>query len=421
LSNSDYAAQFAAIWKTEISLNIGNFELKETLAHWINDALMTIFFFVVGLEIKRELVAGELRDPRKAALPVMAALGGMIFPGLIYLVLRVGRHGQEGWGIPMATDIAFVVGFLALLGSRVPAGLKIMLLSLAIADDLGAILIIALVYSKTISLQALAWAAGGFLLVFIFNWLGVRRVMIYVIIGIGIWFAFYFSGIHPTVAGVLLGLATPASAWLGNQSLLGALSSALDKLHNDAPADSHLELDQVQQLALSARETVSPLERLEVGLHPWVAFVIMPLFALANAGVTVHDPAVLLHPVSLAVAAGLIVGKPLGIVLFSRWAVRLGLAALPTGVNWNIMLGAGCLAGIGFTMSLFIANLALQGDLLDAGKLGTLLGSTVSAVLGCVLLLVFLPKKTGKARMHSHHENQEISAMHPTGASGAQS
>lgn len=393
LANSPWAEAFRGFWQTHLRIGIGPWGLDESLLHWVNDALMTIFFFVVGLEIKREIVAGELRDPKKAALPVMAALGGMIAPASIYWLLLGGQPGASGWGIPMATDIAFVVGFLALLGPRVPFGLKILLLSLAIADDLGAVLVIAVFYSTNISLGALLLAALGFGVTYFLNCLGVRRVAIYVVVGAFIWLAFLKSGIHPTVAGVLLGLLTPASAWVGERALIDVVADVLNSLRADQdgkPEYHHRPL--LGQLEMAARESTSPLERLEASLHPWVAFIIMPVFALANAGVSIELGA-LGHPVALGVAAGLVVGKPLGILVFSWLAVSVGLARLPSGVTWQVMLGAGCLAGIGFTMSLFVAGLALDGELLDASKIGTLAGSALSAIPGCILLLAFLPRR----------------------------
>jgi len=392
LANSPWSADYAEIWQTRVGFDIGNFALHKPLLLWINDGLMTIFFFVVGLEIKHELVAGELRDRRKAALPIVAAIGGMVLPAAIYLGFQYGREGESGWGIPVATDIAFVVGFLALLGSRVPFGLKITLLTLAIADDIGAVLVIAFFYTTDISFAALGFAAAGIGLTYFFNRTGVRRIAVYVVVGAGIWLAFLKSGVHPTVTGVLLGLLTPASAWVGDRRLVDVVSDALHQLHlpgsEKSPKDRQQTLD---LLASSAREGISPLERLELGLQPWVAFLIIPLFALANAGVEIKLGN-LQSPVALAVAAGLVLGKPIGIVLFSWVAIKLGLASLPSGVNFKIMLGAGCLAGIGFTMSIFISGLALEKHLLDAGKLGTLVGSAISAIAGCVLLLIFLPK-----------------------------
>jgi NhaA family Na+:H+ antiporter len=392
LANSPWAAAYDEFWHTHLRISIGGWSLDESLAHWVNDAFMTIFFFVVGLEIKRELVDGELREPKKAALPIMGALGGMIAPAGIYLAFQFGREGHSGWGIPMATDIAFVVGFLALLGKRAPLGLKVFLLALAIADDIGAVLVIALFYSSEIALLPLGLAAIGFALVYLCNRIGVRTMTVYVILGAGIWLAFFYSGIHPTVAGVMLGLMTPGSAWLGDTALREVIADAIDRLDGVVERRHAAERTKLAgEIKTTAQEAVSPLERLETALHPWVAFVIMPVFALANAGVRI-EPAAFTEPVAIAVAAGLVVGKPLGIVLLSWLAVRAGWASLPSGINWRAMVGAGCLAGIGFTMSLFIAALALSGELLDAAKIGILAGSAVSAVVGMALLVMFLPR-----------------------------
>lgn len=393
MANSPWSAAVASFWHMPIGFTVGETGIYMSLLHWINDGLMTIFFFLVGLEIKRELVHGELRDPRNAVLPVAAALGGMVVPAAIYLFLEHGKPGADGWAIPMATDIAFVVGFLALLGKRVPFSLKILLLTLAIIDDLGAVLVIAVAFTEKISLPMLGLAAGGFGITLLCRWLGVRAIAIYVVIGAGIWLAVLKSGVHPTVAGVLLGLLTPSRPWLAERSLLKVLGGASERLRQDHDDEQELEHHEeaVRLLDDTARETISPLDRLETALHPWVAFIIMPVFALANAGVQLNLPA-LADPVAIAVALGLVLGKPLGIVGFSAVAVKLGLAKLPDGVGWKVMTGAGCLAGIGFTMSLFIGGLALDGNLLEAGKIGTLAGSAVSAVLGCTLLWWFLKK-----------------------------
>ena len=388
LANSAAADAYHKFWHTPIVIEVGAFRLGGELGHFIiNDVLMTIFFFVVGLEIKRELVAGELRDPRKAALPVIAAVGGMLVPAAIFLALQYGKPGDRGWGIPMATDIAFVVGIMALLGKRVPFGLKIMVLTLAIADDIGAVIVIAIFYSTGISWAALGLAAMGFGITFVLNRLGIRAISVYVAVGIGIWFAFLHSGVHPTMTGVLLGLLTPAREWVGPEALRLSVADLAARLEDDGTA----EPAEYALIAFAAKESISPLERLETGLHPWVGFVIMPLFALANAGVHV-ELGQLAHPVAVAVAMGLLIGKPIGVVLFSYLAVRLGIAKLPEGVNWWVLLGGGCLAGIGFTMSLFVANLALAGDehLLAAGKIGTLTSSVLSALLGTAVLLVVL-------------------------------
>lgn len=394
LANSSRAASFAELWETRVGFTVGGFTLYKPLLLWINDGLMTIFFFLVGLEIKREFVFGELRDPRKAALPAAAALGGMVVPATLYLALQWGQPGERGWGVPMGTDIAFVVGFLALLGPRVPHGLKILLLTLAITDDIGAMLVIAVAYTADLAPVFLVPAATGFGLICLCNRVGVRPMPVYVILGAAIWLGFLKSGVHPTVAGVLLGLLTPAYPWFTERSLVKVAESVGQRLRQDQEAEEEMahHEEAVQLLTTTARETISPLDRLETALHPWVAFGIMPLFALANAGVGIELSA-LGNPVAIAVALGLVVGKPLGIVVFGCAAVQLGLARLPTGVNWKVLVGAGCLAGIGFTMSLFIAGLALQGDLLAAGKIGTLFGSAFSAALGAVLLLCFLGRK----------------------------
>lgn len=392
-ANSPYADAYHAVWHTHLVVGYGDVKLDKPLEWWVNDALMVLFFFVVGLEIKRELVAGELRDPRKAALPAAAALGGMLFPAAIYLALRYGREGERGWGIPMATDIAFVVGVLALLGPRVPPGLKILLLSLAIVDDLGAVLVIAVAYSTDLALVPLAWAGGGLAAVVVLRLLNVRAIIVYVVFGVGVWLATYLSGIHPTIAGVALGLLTPSRQGVGKALLIEVLDLVLVRLKADPDHDDLDGLnDEVQAVVDHGVNTLSPLDRLQAWLHPWVAFVIMPLFALANAGVTI-DPAQLTHPIANAVTLGLLLGKPLGIVAFSLLAVKLGVARLPTGVDLKVLVGAGCLGGIGFTMSLFVAALALPADQLSAGKVGTLTGSVLSAILGSGLLLWFLPRK----------------------------
>ena len=389
LANSPAAGWWEHLWHTHVSLELGAFRLAGGLGHFVvNDVLMTVFFFVVGLEIKRELVAGELRDPRKAALPVAAALGGMLVPALIYFTLRRGEPDERGWGIPMATDIAFVVGVMALLGKRVPVGLKVMLLSLAIADDIGAVVVIAVFYSSGLSGAMLAAAAAGVAAVVVLRRLGVRSVGVYTAVGVLVWLAMQRSGAHPTIAGVVFGLLTPAAAWVSEEALRKSVATLHARLDD---ADVHPDGPELESMSFAAKESVSPLERLERHLHPWVGFVIMPLFALANAGVVVQ-PAALLSPVALAVAAGLFVGKPVGVLLFSWLAVRCGLARLPTGVTWPVVLGGGFLAGIGFTMSLFVAGLALDGDLLAAGKIGTLCGSVASAAVGAVVLVITLRK-----------------------------
>ncbi|MEZ6141888.1 MAG: Na+/H+ antiporter NhaA [Zavarzinella sp.] len=402
LANSPYAKTFISIWKTPIEFSIGSFHIADTVGHLlINDGLMTIFFFVVGLEVKREIIAGELRDPRKALLPIVAALGGMVGPALVYLAFQYGEPGERGWAIPMATDIAFVVGFLALFGKRVPFGLKIFLLSLAIVDDIGAVLVIATVYTNKIAMSWLLVAAIGFVVTYSLNLLGVRRVPAYIVVGAVIWLAFLKAGIHPTVAGVMLGLMTPSSAWLGDKTFSAVIEEAWTRMRGGDYTQTK-SYEEMERIGFALRESVSPLTRLETILHPWVAFGIMPLFALSNAGVTFNF-SLLKEPVAIAVAAGLVLGKPLGIILTAFIAVKLGLTRLPANVNWLMMISAGCLAGIGFTMSLFINGLAFNPaefpSFQSAGKIGTMTGSLISSLLGGTLLVVsiYLIKKKAPA------------------------
>jgi NhaA family Na+:H+ antiporter len=385
LAASPLSDSYLAIWKSELGVRIGGVDFHHSLKHWINDGLMAIFFFVIGLEVKRELVLGELRDPRRAALPVFAAVGGMVAPAAIYLLFQAGEPGARGWGIPMATDIAFVVGCMAMLGPRVPHGLRIMILSLAIADDIGAILVIAIGYTESLNLAALGLGGLGLAGVFALSRLGVRSFAVYTVAGALVWLAFHESGIHATVAGVILGLMTPAHSRVGHGVVAEAIVWLREMFEGGGLADARARAGAVREVQRAARETVSPLEYLEAVLHPWVGFAIMPLFALANAGVAIRlsDFA---DPVALAVTAGLVVGKPVGIVAASWLAVRSGLARLPDGVGWPLVAGGGALAGIGFTMALFIAGLALEGELLKAAKVGVLGASAVSAILGVALL-----------------------------------
>jgi Na+:H+ antiporter, NhaA family len=388
LANSPFSDTYLHIWETPVGFQIGPLSVRHSLHHWINDGLMALFFFVVGLEVKREMVLGELRDPRRAALPLIAALGGMLVPAAVYLALQAGTPAQRGWGIPMATDIAFVVGCMAVLGPRIPHGLRILLLTLAIADDIGAILVIAFGYSTGIHLAPLLLGAGGLALVLVLTRLGVRSFGIYTLIGLLVWFAFQESGVHATIAGVILGLLTPARPYLGRGMFAPLLQRATELVQGGGW--ERASSTNVRTFRQAARETVSPLEYLESTLHPWVGFLIMPVFALANAGVP-FQVASLADPVALAVAAGLVIGKPVGILLSSWIAVRARVATLPDGVGWGAVGGAGALAGIGFTMALFVAGLALEGPPLEAAKVGILGGSALAAVLGMVGLQRALP------------------------------
>jgi NhaA family Na+:H+ antiporter len=392
LANSPLAEEFLSIWKTPLGFEFGDFQVRHSLKHWINDGLMAVFFFVIGLEVKREIAIGELRDLKRAALPIAAAIGGMVVPAGIYLLLQAGQPAEAGWGIPMATDIAFVVGCMAVLGTRIPHGLRVLLLSLAIADDIGAILVIAIGYTETIHWGALALGVVGIAGVSALARLGVRSFGVYAALGTGIWFAFHESGIHATIAGVVLGLMTPARSYL-SETTAGQILSRADQMIHGAGFESLSErAGRVRRFQRATREVISPLEFLENLLHPWVGFVIMPLFAFANAGVP-FELADLGDPVALAVGGSLLVGKPLGILVFSALAVRLGLANLPTGVGWGALAGGGALAGIGFTMALFIAGLALDGPVLDAAKVGILAGSALAAVAGMATLVALLQPK----------------------------
>jgi NhaA family Na+:H+ antiporter len=390
-ANSPYADAYQAFWDQKLRFAIGDFELAYPLWYWVNDGLMPIFFFVIGLEIKRELVIGELSDPKKVVLPIAAALGGVVAPMAIYLALQGGQPGQDGWAVPMATDIAFVVGCMSLLGRRVPHGLTVLMLSLAIVDDLAAVLVIALFYTESIKVTWLAGALVGLVVVAAMSRLGVRRVGLYLVVGILVWLCTLKSGVHPTIAGVALGLMTPAIPWLVGPKFMGFLSHTHETLKQPETTLAKAQL-MVADLAFASREAVSPLSRIERALHPWTAFVIMPIFALANAGVPIEVENIG-APVAVAVAMGLFVGKAAGIFAASWLAVKAGWASRPAGVTWPVLLGAAFLGGIGFTMALFIASLGLSDDLLVAAKIGVIMGSFCSAVVG-MLILVAVTKKS---------------------------
>jgi Na+:H+ antiporter, NhaA family len=385
-ANSAFSERYLSIWKIPIGISVGDFQLKYALKHWINDGLMAIFFFVVGLEVKREIALGELRELRRAALPLVAAVGGMVTPAAMYLALQLGATGERGWGIPMATDIAFVVGCIAILGRRVPASLRVILLSLAIVDDIGAILVIALGYTESIHWSWLAAGILGIVCVVLMQRLGVRSMGTYTAIGVVTWLGFHESGIHATIAGVVFGLLTPANPYFGRSVAGRLLSEASEVLHGDTMDEQSIRAQEVRQYGQLTRELISPLEYLIYVLHPWVAFLIMPIFALANAGVP-FKTADIASPVAIAVILGLAIGKPVGVVLLSWLSIKLGLAKLPEDVNWRHLIGGGFLAGIGFTMALFIAGLAFSDEtLLRPAKVGVLLGSVASACIGVAIL-----------------------------------
>jgi len=390
-ANSPLSDVYLDFWKTPIGFTVGDFVFRHSLKHWINDGLMVLFFFVIGLEMKREIVQGELRDWRRAALPMAAALGGMIVPATLYLAIQLGKPGIRGWGIPMATDIAFVVGCIALLGPRVPHSLRILLVSLAIVDDIGAIVVIAVGYTGQLNWGWLAGAAVGLGFVRLLAQVGVRGFAVYLAVGVLVWFAFHESGVHATIAGVILGLMTPTTALVSEGTFSELLRRTRQVFESGGWRGVSRRGEKIRRFQHLTRETISPLEYLENRLHPWSGFAIMPLFALANAGVPLRVAA-LNDPIALAVVVGLVVGKPFGIVTFSWLAVKAGWARLPDGLSWKVLLAAGTLAGIGFTMSLFIAGLAFEAHMLDRAKIGVLAGSALSAVVGVGLLLYTLPK-----------------------------
>jgi len=388
LANSSFNQSYKDLWEVLISFNIGNFEYGRSLHEWINDAAMTLFFFLIALELKRELVLGELHNPKIAMLSISAAIGGMLVPAFIYLLLQFGEAGQYGWGTVMATDTAFVLGCLALLGTRIPGNLRIFMLSLAIVDDLGAIIVVALGYGSQIDGLAILFALLGFFVVKCMALLGIRNIALYFIAGCFIWLAVDASGIHATVTGVILGLMTPTTKWVSDERLQTIMSCVVAY-----PAGDHWSGDTPDRKVLktaeaAAREALSPVERLEIVLHPWVGFVVMPLFAFANAGIPLSTSD-FTASVTMAVFFGFVLGKPMGIFLFSWLAVRLGIAILPADLRWREIFSGGMLAGIGFTMALFIANLAYAAELINAAKLGILFASVFSAIAGITLLVIF--------------------------------
>ncbi|HEX6038249.1 Na+/H+ antiporter NhaA [Longimicrobium sp.] len=393
-ANSPWAGAYHHLWETPLGFSLGPWTVSHTLHHWINDGLMAVFFFLVGLEIKREALVGELTSLRKAALPAAAALGGMVVPALLYAALNAGGAGAAGWGIPMATDIAFALGVLALMGPRVPLSLKVFLTALAIVDDIGAVLVIALFYTGQI-----AWGAlGGGLLVIalaaLANRLGVRRPIPYLLLGIVAWSCFLASGVHATVAGVLMALTIPSRTRIDADEFLEHADTSVHAFRAACERGTSVLTNLRQQAALQGLENATeaaqaPLQRIEHDLHVPVAFGIIPLFALANAGVTLSGGigGALAHPVTLGVILGLVIGKPLGIMVFSWLAVRAGIAELPAGTGWKAVHAVSWLGGIGFTMSLFVAGLAFpDGGLVDESKVGIFAASLAAGLGGWLLL-----------------------------------
>jgi len=395
IANTQLANQYFELWETYLSLSLDGFNLSKPLHLWINDGLMAIFFFVVGLEIKRELLVGELKSLKKAILPVSAALGGMIVPALLYMIVNISNpSASRGWGIPMATDIAFVIGIMALLGTKVPFSLKIFLTSLAIVDDIGAVLIIALFYSHNIELHYLI-VAGCFLVgLFLINRLEVQNHMVYAIIGFILWYFIFISGMHATIAGILIAIAIPARTRINPDEFVAEGQLILERFKAAGPREREILLNRqhlaaLKTLELSCLNVQTPLQRFERGLHYWVAFSIIPLFIFSNAGIAIEviELSMFLQPITLGIIIGLVFGKQMGIFLFAWISIKLGLTELPSGLTWGHIYGGAWLGGIGFTMSLFMASLALiDPNNLIMAKIGIITGSLISGIVGYLIL-----------------------------------
>jgi NhaA family Na+:H+ antiporter len=399
-ANSPWADSYFALSKTYIGISWGDHTFKLSLSHWIADGLMVIFFFVVGLEIKRELIVGELSSFKQAILPVSAAVGGMIVPAMLYAVLTFGGEGAQGWGIPMATDIAFALGILALFGSRAPTSLKVFLTALAIADDLGAITVIALFYTESVSLVALGVAAALLVCIALAGRRGIRSTAVYLVLAVGVWAAVLVSGIHATIAGVLLAMVVPVKAALEPREFLSRSRKRLAELEEagltrDSMVSNKEQMHALDDMYLAVEDMRPAGISLEHLLHPIQAFLILPVFALFMAGVPLggDSTGVLASPVSFGVIAGLVIGKPVGILLSVWLAIKFGRAVLPEDLGWGHLLGASMLAGVGFTMSIFISNLAFPFDeaLIGQAKVGVLLASVLAGVIGFVVLNRSLP------------------------------
>ena len=394
LSNSPWAHQYHAIWELEISIKIGDLLVEKTLHHWINDGLVAVFFFVVGLELKREVLAGELRELSNAILPISAAVGGTVLPAAIYLLINQSGPSSDGWGIPMATDIAFALGVVYLLGDRVPTSIKVFLTTLAIADDLAAVLIIAFFYTSSIDVTSLLIGIAFLLLLIFSNRVGIRSTLYYAVLGVaGLWFTFLLSGIHPTIAAVLVAFTIPAKQKVTKPIFSKRLEGLLRKFRGaktiEAPVVSREQLKVVSNIREVSKRAIPPLQRLEHDLHPFVSFLVMPIFALSNAGVTLSGDlwSDFTSPVSIGVFFGLLVGKVFGVSLMVMFMTRLNLAKMPAGITIQHLLGMGFLAAIGFTMSIFITELAFDDVLLiQQAKIAIFAASLVGSIGGFLLL-----------------------------------
>ncbi len=387
-ANSPWDQRYFGLWSGNFSVGFGRFVLTETRLQWIDDGLMAIFFFLVGLEIKREVLIGELSSLKLAAFPLISAIGGTIVPALFYVALNHGGPAQKGWGIPMATDIAFALGVLVVLGKRVPISLKVFVTALAIVDDILSIVVIAVFYTHEIHWLSLAIGFGGILVSAVANRMGIRQPVIYGFIGLCVWFAVLESGVHATLAGVLLGFTIPAQTYIDRDQFLKRSRWLIDRFERAEPGSLE-EHSALHSLETQCELIEPPLHRIEHRLQPWVGFIVMPLFAFANAGVRIvgHVAEAAKHPVTWGILLGLLLGKPIGISLFAWLSTKVRLAACPADTTWWQIVSASSLCGIGFTMSLFIATLAFgEGYLLDMAKIGTLAASALASVCGVLLL-----------------------------------
>jgi len=395
-ANSSFYSSYQYLWyHLKVGFTWGDFKLIGSLHHWINDGLMAIFFFTVGLEIKREIIGGELSSVKKASLPIMAAVGGMVIPAVIYSLVVINKPElMHGWGVPMATDIAFALGLLAMLGKRVNIQLKIFLTALAIADDLGAILVIAIFYTKAIDFKELVTAAVFMVVLIVANYAGIRRALFYAVVGfLGVWLSFLFSGVHATIAGVLIALTIPARTKIDEETYISKLEKLLKKFRNIHPNNNSLLTKEqshvIEKIDKVNDEAQTPLQKLEQFLHPITTYLILPVFALANAGVHIEGKIsdLVFHPIAIAIILGLVLGKFIGISLFSRIMVKLKLATLPQGVSWKQIYGVSLLAGIGFTMSIFISELAFNEEtFIQIAKVGIMTASVIAALFGMIWL-----------------------------------
>ncbi|MES2807153.1 MAG: Na+/H+ antiporter NhaA [Bacteroidota bacterium] len=393
-ANSAYHHSYEHLWELNLSVGFDGFQFQKPLHIWINDGLMSIFFFVIGLELKREFLAGELSSFRKASLPMMAALGGMVIPASIYFLINQ-NHEQtvKGWGIPMATDIAFALGLLSMIGKKIPSSIKVFLSALAVADDLGAVLVIAFFYTSSLNIAALGIAGIFIVALIIGNYIGIRHSGFYIILGVCVWVCFFFSGVHATIAGVLVAFTIPAATRISERFYSSNLKELAFKFEEEVPNNSSLLtarqyriIDNVKKISLAAE---TPLQKIEHAIHPWVAFIVMPIFALANSGIVINENffTSIQNPVTVGIIVGLIAGKFIGVSLFTWLMVKTGLSQLPLNATWTHILGVALLAGVGFTMSLFISGLAFTSvAFIHQAKYGILIASVIAGITGIIVL-----------------------------------